>query len=236
MTTSPLAAGRAVHRRVPLPSDPNDMEVRALRGQQKIDHDVIDQLNENLVKITFMMSEQCKVVEMQRKRNEENSRRVLAMEGAIKEAVGEANKYTEDKLNSRIGLLVDELKAKLEEAVPKVLGEVEEKLNNRIGLIEKFAEEQKGLLDSRGMFFESLQKATPGEEQTLFNMLKFFDSEMLKLSNCPKADRAFGQSILDEVKEMIKDYVSELKHDCSFQIPGVAEQIHVDLDGRINVF
>ena len=59
------------------------MEVRALRGQQKVDHDVIDQLNENLVKITFMMSEQCKVVEMQRKRNEENSRRVLAMEGAI---------------------------------------------------------------------------------------------------------------------------------------------------------
>ena len=68
------------------------MEVRALRGQQKIDHDVIDQLNENLVKITFMMSEQCEVVEMQRKWNEENSRRVLAMEGPIKEAVGEANK------------------------------------------------------------------------------------------------------------------------------------------------
>ena len=102
VTTSPLAAGRAVHRRVPLPSDPNDIEVRALRGQQKIDHDVIDQLNENLVKITFMMSEQCEVVEMQRKWNEENLRRVLAMEGAIKEAVGEANKYTEDKLNSRI--------------------------------------------------------------------------------------------------------------------------------------
>ena len=215
------------------------MEVRALRGQQKIDHDVIDQLNENLVKITFMMSEQCKVVEMQRKRNEENSRRVLAMEGAIKEAVGEANKYTEDKLNSRIGLLVDELKAKLEEAVPKVLGEVEEKLNNRIGLIEKFAEEQKGLLDRQGVFLESLQTAEPGEEQTLFNMLKFLDSEILKLSAYHKADRAFGQSMLDEVKKMIKDHVSELKHDCSFQIAGVAAmttQIYVYLDGRINAF
>ena len=211
------------------------MEVRALRGQQKIDQDVIDQLNENLVKITFMMSEQCKVVEMQRKRNEENSRRVLAMEGAIKEAVGEANKYTGDKLNSRIGLLVDELKAKLEEAVPEVLAEVEEKLNNRIGLIEKFVEVQKGLL----VFLESLQKAKPGEEQTLFNILKFLDSEMLKLSACHKADRAFGQSMLDEVKKMIKDHVSELKHDCSFQIAGMAAtttQIHVYLDGRINAF
>ena len=66
--------------------------------------------------------------------------------------------------------------------------------------------------------------------------MKFLDSEMLKLSACHKADRAFGQSMLDEVKKMIKDHVSELKHDCSFQIPGVAEQIHVDLDGRINVF
>ena len=42
-----------------------------------------------------------------------------------------------------------------------------------------------------------------------------------------------------KVKKMIKDHVSELKHNYSFQIAGVAAmttQIHVYLDGRINAF
>ena len=79
---SPLTAGRAVRRR----AGPNDPEVdsleealRALREQQRHDHNA-------LVKLDIMMADQTRALEAQRKWNEDNSRRVLAMEGAIQAA------------------------------------------------------------------------------------------------------------------------------------------------------
>ena len=56
--------------------------VRTLREQQRLDHNAIVQLNENVMKISCMSAEQAKVVEAQRKWNEDNACRVLATEGA----------------------------------------------------------------------------------------------------------------------------------------------------------
>ena len=141
-TNSTLAAGRSVHRRVALPSEPGEIEetVRALREQQRLDHKAIVQLNENVTEFSLMMAEQAEVVEAQRKWNEDNARRVLAMEGAIAAATVEANHCAKEKC--------DELKATLEDYIPKAMDGVEEKLNQRLGTIEKF--------------FEFLRKAKPG--------------------------------------------------------------------------
>ena len=73
-----LTAGRAVHRRVTRPSEPDTMEeaFRALREQQRQDHNALVQLN-------LLVTEQLNAVDTQRRWNEDNSRRVLVMEGSI---------------------------------------------------------------------------------------------------------------------------------------------------------
>ena len=76
-TNSPLTAGRSVHRRA-TPSDPESLDeaLRAIREQQRQDRNAIAHLN-------LLVTEQAKAVEVQRKWNEENAVRVLAMEGSI---------------------------------------------------------------------------------------------------------------------------------------------------------
>ena len=95
--------------------------IRALHEQQRQDHNAIVQLN-------LLVTEQAKAVEAQRKWNEDNSRRVLAMEGAIQVATVESNRHAREK--------ADEL--------PKALGDIEAKINQRIDQIENFSSSYRG--------------------------------------------------------------------------------------------
>ena len=207
---SPLTAGRAVRRR----AGPNDPEVdsleealRALREQQRHDHNA-------LVKLDIMMADQTRALEAQRKWNEDNSRRVLAMEGAIQAATVTSNQYSKEK--------ADELKVTLEAYIPKAMGDIEAKSNRRLDKIEQF--------------LAVLEKAKPGEDENWLNMLKFLDAEVEKLKCFPKADHAFGQSILDEVKNMVKGHSYDLKQEFDGQLAsaaGTVAQVNAYVDNRL---
>ena len=207
---SPLTAGRSVRRR----AGPNDPEVdsleealRALREQQRHDHNA-------LVKLDIMMADQTRALEAQRKWNEDNSRRVLAREGAIQAATVTSNHYSKEK--------ADELKVTLEAYIPQAMGDIEAKSNRRLDKIEQF--------------LAVLEKAKPGEDENWLNMLKFLDAEVEKLKSCPKADGAFGQSILDEAKNVIKGCASDLEQELGGQLAsaaGTVAQVNAYVDNRL---
>ena len=75
-----------------------------------------------------------------------NSRRALAMEGAIQAATVESNRYAKEK--------ADELKGILEGYIPKAMGDIEAKINQRIDKIEKC--------------LEFLHTAKPGEDEAKY--------------------------------------------------------------------
>ena len=181
--------------------------LRALREQQRHDHNA-------LLKLDIMMADQTRALEAQRKWNEDNSRRVLAMEGAIQAATVTSNQYSKEK--------ADELKVTLEAYIPKAMGDIEAKSNRRLDKIEQF--------------LAVLEKAKPGEDENWLNMLKFLDAEVEKLKSYPKADGAFGQSILDEAKNVIKCYASNLKQEFGGQLAsaaGTVAQVNAYVDNRL---
>ena len=106
--------------------------IRALHEQQRQDHHAIVQLN-------VLVTEQAEAVEAQREQNEDNSRCVLALEGAVQAATVESNRYAKEK--------ADELKGTLEGYISKAMGEIRAEINQRIDKIEKC--------------FEFVQKAKP---------------------------------------------------------------------------
>ena len=90
---------------------------RALREQQRQDHNALVQLN-------LLVTEQLNAVDTQRRWNEDNSRRVLAMEGSIQAAAVESFRYAKEK--------ADELKGTLEGYIPKAMGDIEAKMTQRM--------------------------------------------------------------------------------------------------------
>ena len=94
-----------------------DEALRAICEQQRQDRNAIARLN-------LLVEEQAKALEAQRKWNEENSRRVLAMEGSVQAAAVDSNRYAKSK--------ADELKETLESYIPKAMGDVEPKIAQRL--------------------------------------------------------------------------------------------------------
>ena len=127
---SPLTTSRAVRRRAgpsDLGPDYLDEALRAIQEQQRQDRNAIARLN-------LLVEDQAKALEAQRKWNEENSRRVLAMEGSVQAAAVDSNRYAKSK--------ADELKETLESVIPKAIGDVESKIAQRLDDIEKFIKAQ----------------------------------------------------------------------------------------------
>ena len=131
------------------------------------------------------------MVEAQRKWNEENSRRVLAMEGSIQAAAVESSRYAKGK--------AEEFKETLEAYIQKAMSDLEAKMAKRIDAIRKF--------------FDFLQKAKPGEDENWLKMMRILDAEVEKLKAQPKADGAFGQATLEEAKNQFKGHAAYLKQE-----------------------
>ena len=217
------AGPQAAHLHVDIPDGDTKAVVHALVEQGKADRDFMAHLQKSIVILTDKLSGQDIAISGWKKWHEDNSRKLLTMEGRVQEGANESRRAVDVKLK--------ELQRHLEPIFAKIDVRID-----TIGAAITANSEQQG---QTHVYLQALKEQRPEDGQTVMGAFKYLEEQLASMGARQKHDGdMIGRRVLDEAKRMLEGFGSDLKNEVNAQIGGIganAEALRRDVDARFVV-